>query len=502
MGLISRLLGIEDAVKKTLKESYPFLPGTPAPGSLDFQYKPDQDGFLPVGFYRKRSKLGDNPQAYLNEEDLRRARENSRDLSVSNEYARNGLTNRRNYIVGTGFKVTAEPVDTDAPNDELEKATNEWLQRYAAITKRCEKEKEAVMRGDRDGECFLRLTKARVLEYHFVEPEYVGNWDGETPFGIRTDPKNITKVIAYLVKNGDGDEYETVPAEEMIHVKLNTDSGIKRGLPFLYPVASILRKIESTIENMATTVAIMAAIAMVRRRPFMSASAVDSANERDADFTGPNPLRAGGSDNYKQYRAGTILDVDGSTEYEFPANSINLGGVVNVKQSLLQTAAAGMGLAEYMLTSDCSNGNLSTTQVGESPVLMGFVAMQHFWADAFGTGLYVDEAEMGLTWRAIEYAVENGDLDAAVLTEIQLKTEGPSIEVRDKNQETQRNKVLADDGIISRDAWAAKEGHGKAHVPDEEMQARKDKELQATQSHELKMASAKGAAKQGGKAAA
>lgn len=496
MGLISRLLGIDAAVSKTIKESFPYLPGTPAPGSMDWgQYRPDQDGFLPVGFYRKRSKLGDNPQAYLNEEDLRRSRENSRDLSVSNEYARNGLINRRNYIVGTGFKVTAEPVDAEAPNDALAKQVNEWLQRYAAITKRCEKEKEAVVRGDRDGECFIRLTKGRVLEFRFVEPEYVGNWDGETPFGIKTDPKDITKVIHYLVKSADGEEFEVVPAEEMIHVKLNTDSGIKRGLPFLYPVFGILRKIESTNENMAMNVAIMAAIAMVRRRPFHTGSAIDSLNSRDADFSASNPLQAGGTDNYKLYRPGTILDVDGNTEYEFPANSINLGGVVNVRQALLQTAAAGMGMPEYMLTSDASNSNMASTQVAETPAVAGFLSMQHYWADVFGSGMFVEDAEMGLTWRAIQYAVEEGQLDAAVLTEIQLKTEGPSIEVRDKAQETTRNKTLADDGIISRDAWAAKEGHGKAHIADEEMQARKDKEMQATQGHELKMAAAKGQVK-------
>lgn len=483
MGLFSRLLGIDQAVestvKKTLSESYPFLPGTPAPGTLNMlNYRPDRDGFLPVGMFRKRSELGDNPQAFLNYEQLREAVENSRNLAVSNEYARNGLINRRNYIVGTGFKTVAEPVDPDAPNDELIKQVNEWLQRYAVLTKRCEKEKESVMRGDRDGDVFIRLFRERVLQFRFVEPEYVGDWDGETPFGIKTDPNDITKPLAYLVRKSDGKEYETVPAEEMIHVKLNSDSGIKRGLPFLYPVFSILRKIESTNENMATTVAIMASIAMIRRKQFMTRSAVDASNAARADYSTPSML-GGGTDNYKTYRAGTILDVDGDTEYEFPANSINLSGVVGCKESLLQTAAAGMGLPEYMLTSDASNSNMASTQVAETPAVMGFTAMQHFWADVFGSGMYVDDADVGLTWRAIEYAVDQKQLPAEVLTDVQLKTEGPNIEARDKAAETDRNLKLADAGIISRDQVAAKEGNHKAHKSDEEMQQAKDAEMKS-----------------------
>lgn len=496
MGLFSRLFGIEKSVeatiKKTLQESFPYLPGTPANGTLDFQ-RPDQDGFLPVGYFRKRSKRGDNPQAYLHEEQLREAVETSRHLSVSNEYARNGLTNRRNYIVGTGFKTIAEAVDPDSPNDALIKQTNEWLQRYAVLTKRCEKEKEAVMRGDRDGEVFIRLAgKGDVMQFRFVEPEHVGDWDGETPFGIKTDPDDITNVKAYLVRAEPGEKYETVPAEEMIHVKLNSDSGIKRGLPFLYPVFSILRKIESTNENMATNVAIMASIAMIRRRQFQLKSAVDTQNAARADYSTTRMTPGGGTDNYKTYRAGTILDVDGDTEYEFPANSINLGGVVNVKQSLLQTAAAGMGLPEYMLTSDASNSNMASTQVAETPAVAGFLAMQHFWGEAFGSGMYVEGADLGLTWRAIQRAVEAGQLPEEVLEEISLKVEGPNIEVRDKAQETDRNLKLADAGIISRDHVAAKEGHAKAHKSDDEVQAQKDKELAATQSHEMKMASARG----------
>ena len=493
MGLFSRLFGIEEAVKKTLKESFSFLPGVPAPNSLDWPtYRPDQDGFLPTGFYRKRSPLGDNPQAYLNTEQLRASRETSRNLVVMNEYARNGLTNRRNYIVGTGFKTIAEPREEGSADDAMIKDVNDFLLEFSVVNKRAEKEKEAVFRGDRDGEVFIRLfSDDGVLRFRFVEPEYIADWDGQTPFGIKTDPEDITKIISYLVKYDESKEHEVVPADEIIHIKLNTDSGIKRGLPFLFPVFSILRKIESVNENMATNVAIGAAIAMVRKNPYKSKSAIDTNNATNADYSATR-LMGSGNDNFKTYRPGTILDVDGQTEYEFPANSINLGGVVQVKESLLQTAASGMGLPEYMLTSDCSNGNLSTTQVGESPMILGMASQQHMWGDYLGQGVYVEGAEHGLTWRAIEQAIKVGRLKEDVLLAIKLKFEGPSTVVRDQATETNRNKVLADDGIISRDEWAMREGCDKAAISDEERQQQKDAETQASQSHELNMAKAKG----------
>ena len=484
--------------KVTLKESvdYGMLPGIPAAGYDLWNFRPDQDGFLPIGLYRKRSKLGDNPQAYLNLEQLRMVREESRLLCTKNEYARNGLTNRRNYIVGTGFKTIAEPRDEENANEDLIKQVNDFLQEFSVVNKRAEKEKEAVFRGDRDGEVFLRLfADDGVLRFRFVEPEFVGDWDGQTPFGIKHDPKDVTNVKGYLVKYNESDEAELVPANEMIHVKLNSDSGILRGLPFLYPVHSILRKIESTNENMATNVAIMASIAMIKKNPYQTKGSIDTDNSNTADFRMPNPI-TGGSDNFRMYRPGSILRSDSNTEYEFPANGINLGGVVGVKESLLQTAAAGMGLPEYMLTSDCSNGNLSTTQVGESPMILGMASQQHFWGDAFGQGVYVEGADHGLTWRAIEHAIGVKRLPEETLLAISLKFEGPNVVVRDQIQETNRLKILADDGIISRNVWAQKEGEDKAAVSDEDRQKQKDAETQASQGHEIKMAQMKGQAKQ------
>lgn len=505
MGLLDRWFGkkqevsIEEKLRgemqRLVKESIMYgLPGTPAPGTLDFPSF--EDGFwTPAGYYRNRSSRGDNPQAYINEDDLKRSRERSRLLAACNEYARNALAVRQAYIVGTGIKTTVMPVkgaEEDQAALKLAQDVQQYLERWSALVKLPKLQKETVLRCDRDGETFLRSYKRDALELRFVEPEHVGDYDGQTPFGIVTDEDDITEVLAYLVRAGDGEQYKKVKAEEVTHIKCNTDSGIKRGLPFLFPIFTILERIEKVDENMAAVIAIQAAIAMIRRNPAQKSTAVSSAVSSNADFSRTNPY-GGGTDYYKKYRAGTILDVDGNTEYEFPAIGANIGGIAEAKSSLLRTAAAGVCMAEYMITSDASNGNFASSQVAESPCISIFLATQHDFCEVFGNGAYVEGAENGIQWDAIEYAVEQGQLDPAALEMVVLKSVGPNIVVRDRTQETTRLSMLAEKGIISRDQWAKAEGEEKAAKSDEEVQAEKDAETQK----QLAMAQAKQGDKQG-----
>lgn len=473
---------LTEELDRRLKETinYLGLPGIPSANYYD-PFRPDMDSLYPIGYYRNRNKYGDNPQAYMNDESLRHAREKSRMLSVRNEYARNALSVRQTYIIGTGLRVTAMPrkgTEDDQAAIDLADTVQSYLEVWSARNSLPEKQKESVLRWDRDGEVFMRIAKKdRMLTFRFIEPEHVGDFDGQTSFGIKTAEDDITDISGYLVRAGDGEQYELVKADKIVHCKANTDSGIKRGLPFLYPIFNILDKIEKTDENMAAIIAIQAAIAMIRRNRVARSTAVSSNISSAADYTGTNPYN-GNTDRYKVYRPGTILDVDANTEYEFPAIGANIGGIVEAKSSLLRTAAAGVGMPEYMLTSDAANGNFASTQVAESPAIAGFLACQHFWGEVYGQGVWVEGTENGLLWRAIEYAVEQGDLDPATLDIITLKCEGPNIVVRDRNMETQRLQMLEQAGIISRDQWARMEGLEKAAKSDEEMQAQKDAEMQ------------------------
>lgn len=479
--LEEKLKSLEAELRDRLQESlnYYGLPGVPYPGSLDFLRPGMSDDW---GFgYRNRNRRGDNPQVYLHDEQLKQVRERSRDLAARNEYARNALRVRQTYIVGTGLRTTAMPrknLEDDARAVAAADEVQSFLEVWAAYTKLYPKQKEFQLRKDRDGEAFIRLFRGkRFLEYNFIEPEHVVDYTGQYTFGIETDPDDITKIVAYYVRPDEQGQPEKVDAEKVIHVKANVDSGIKRGLPFLYPIFNVLEKIESADENMAAIMKIQGSIAMIRRHQVARSSAVSSGVSSRADYTGNNPM-TGATDNYKLYRPGTILDVDNNTEYEFPAIAANLAHMADGKSSLLRSAAAGVGMPEYMLTADAANGNFASTQVAESPAIADFLGLQHDTGEVFGAGVYVDGADNGLSWAAIAYAVEQGELNPDVLELVTLKSEGPNIVVRDRNQETQRLSLLADKGIISRDEWAKAEGREKAAQTDEEVQAAKDAEMQ------------------------
>ena len=466
--------------KDNIKESYYGLPGTPYPGSLTPFFLRDFDRFGGMsGWFQNRNNRGGNPQAYLTENDLRFARERSRDLACSNEYARNALRVRQVYTIGTGLRVTVMPragVEEDQRAIELAQEVQSFLEVWAAHTKAVAKQKESVLRFDRDGEAFIRVyDEGDILNFAFLEPEHIGEWTSGDSFGIKTDPDNIGKVLGYWYKPMEQSEAEFIEAEKIVYCKANTDSGIKRGLPYLYPIFNVLEKIEGIDASMAATIKIQASIAMIRKHGYAKSDAIESALNSRKDFDITNHYN-GSTTHAKHYQPGSILDTDGNTEYEFPSMSANMTHAVNVKSSLLRTAAAGVGMPEYMLTSDASNGNYASSQVAESPVIADFLACQHYWGDVYGQGVYIDGADNGLMWRAIKLAVDRGSLPDEALDMLTLKCEGPNIVVRDRNQETNRLKILVDGGIIKRDQWARMEGMEKAAMSDDEYQAKKDEQ--------------------------
>lgn len=446
---------------------------------------PQGDGFSGgypgnfMGFMQiDRNKRGDLPEAYLSPQHLAWARRRSRSLSVNNEYARNALVNRQNYIAGQGFQVSPVAREADGELDEeIERQLQDFIEEFSAINNWGLKQREAVMRGDRDGDGAFRLFERPdgMTEVRFVEAEFiVSETDGAT-YGIETEPNDPAKATGFWIKYPE-QEPELVPAEEIVFFKLNTDEGVKRGLPFLYPIFETLEHIEKINRNTGLMIAIQSSIAMIRKNGVARKSSIQTNQASQAGYTNNN-LATGQTEYNRPMRGGAIYDVDANTEYEFPAAGVSIPGFVAGRQSLLQTAAAGVSMPEYMLTGDLSNGNFASTQVGESPAVMNFMSMQYYWKHIFGSGVYFEGADNGVLWRAIKYAVEQKRLPEVVLQDVRLECTGPSVEVRDKNQETDRLLKLEEAGVVDNDHVAKTLGHSKARVSSEEKEVRKADEM-------------------------
>ncbi len=269
---------------------------------------------------------------------------------------------------------------------------NHWHQR----------QQEIVRRKDRDGECFLRLFLAAdgVTHVRFVEPAQVATPldrlpDPSARFGIQTDPQDVETVLGYWI---DG---RLVDAAQIQHRKANVDANMKRGLPLFFPVRKNLRRAEKLLRNMSIVAEIQSAIAVIRKHGTVTAAGLEQFVAGQADRSVTN-RSTGQTSRFQRYAPGTILDAVAGTDYEFPAAGIDAGRYVAVLQAELRAIASRLVMPEFMLTSDASNANYSSTMVAEGPAVKMFDRLQH--------EMLADDMEV--LWRVMRHAVESGRLPA------------------------------------------------------------------------------------------
>ena len=375
----------------------------------------------------------------MSETSLAGIRSHSRKLVQTNEWAINGTENRISYVVGTGHKYTAAAKPNKEVLDDTIEAVQEFINEWRRVNKWQRRQQEIRRRIDRDGEVFIRsfVDGTGMTTYRFVEPEQI-----YTPtelsnvkrasFGIMTNPDDVETVEGYFV---DGVSVE--PAE-IQHRKANVDSNVKRGIPLWFPVRKNLQRAEKLQRNMGVVADIQTAIALIRKHPSASKSAVEDFVNTNADVS-VNNTRTGATTYHKHFGPGTILDAHGGTEYDFPAKGIDATRFVIVLQSELRAVASRLVMPEFMLTSDSSNANYASTMVSEGPAVKFFSRIQ---ADTW-------EADEELLWQAIATAVEANRLPAVDRSEVGIDVTFPTLETHDRLKETQADQILVQNKAMS-----------------------------------------------------
>lgn len=400
------------------------------------------------------NRLGGGPLAgatsgipFADEQQLAQIRDQCRELAVSNEFAINGHENRVSYIVGSGHAYRAstkrgrdvEPLvaEVQAVIDEFVRL-NRWHQR----------QQEIVRRKDRDGECFLRLFAAAdgTTRVRFVEPAQVSTpndrlSDPAARFGVQTDPNDVETVVGYWI---DG---RLIDAAAIQHRKANVDANVKRGLPLFFPVRKNLRRAEKLLRNMSVVAEIQSAIAVIRKHRAATSAGLEQFVAAGADVS-ITSASTGRTSNFQRYAPGTILDAVAGTEYEFPAAGIDAGRYVTVLQAELRAIASRLVMPEFMLTSDASNANYSSTMVAEGPAVKMFERLQH--------DMLEDDVEM--FWRVVRHAVEAGRLSADILSVVDIRGIPPTLAVRDRLKDAQADQILLRSGAMSVQTMAMRHG--------------------------------------------
>lgn len=386
---------------------------------------------LPVAEDPGRWTLIGPDQRTLTEEDRTDHRAKARRLVRENPHARQILQILESYVAGPGLAVKHTPDDA-AADDAWQRFLDANADHYSF--------REHARRVWRDGEAFLRVfPTAGAPQVRFIDPEEIAG-DAQHPEsqGILTSPRDVENRTHYLrIDRVTGELQERIPAHQVRHTRINADSNEKRGLTLFAPIEEVLECYKSWYETELTARRLQASIVLWRKVQG-SPQAIESLAEslKRETVSTPTPGRPNESIRYERFRPGTILTTNHATEIEFLQPRTNLRDSVPLGRMLLLAAAAGVGLPEFMLTSDASNANYASTMIAEGPAVKIFQAWQQFFAQEFTA-----------VWRLVM---------GRRITRPEWKF--PDLVNRDRHQEREADARLVELKILSRAEAARRDG--------------------------------------------
>jgi len=385
--------------------------------------------------------------AYTSEAGLDSVRGYCRWLATHNEFALNGHENRISYIVGKGHQYRVEAKPGEEPSEDLIDVVRQWLDEWIRANRWHRRQQEIRLRMDRDGEAFLRFfaTQDGLLRVRFIEPEKIktpddGHMKPRIRYGIEFDEDDAETPLRYFLAGG-----ESIEAAEVQHRKANVDLASPRGLPLFYAVRKNLKRAEKLLANLSHLAGGRAAIAWIEKHVRATHAQVQSYLDGQADVSVTSAK--GEQTNYERLRPGTVKHVANDTEYEWPP-APEFAGYVVALQAELRAVASRLVMPEFMLSSDASNANYSSTMVAEGPAVKMFEREQ-------AATIVEDQVLLDL---AIQHAVASGLLPAEAAEIIDIVAEPPNVQTRNRLQDAQADQILSAGGVLSRQTWAARNG--------------------------------------------
>lgn len=400
--------------------------------------------------------------AYVNELEFRQIIARSRAFVMYNPYAIGAIRNRVSYVVGKGHTYTVRPVDADLVKDETLAACRSVVNEFCTRNQWGERQKETMRRLDRDGERILRIFDDHehgAVDVRFVEPLTVQSPPGSSTangvhFGIKFKPGDMETPVEFYICQIDATGsavgvHETVPAEEIQHLKLNVDRTSPRGLPTWYALEEHALAAARTLKATGKIVEFRARIAMIRKHINATKEGVQAVVEQ---LKSQAQQQSGTVRTAGAYPYASIIDTPNTTEYQFPADTAPVDKNVAAIQAELRAVAAALGMPEYMLSGDASNANYASTMVAEGPAVKSFEELQDMMI----------EADLAVLHHVLEVAAAAGLITGAteetICELVRIEAEPPIIKSENRLQEVQADKVLVDAGAMAIETMAARAG--------------------------------------------
>ncbi len=335
--------------------------------------RPDSNGWV------RRYQVNDWEKGHLQANQLEVVRK-SREFDRWDPHAHGILGTLVNYIMGRGL--TLQPKADDP--------MIWWIWRDFFTDERNKmalKQFEIVRRTFRDGEVFMHLiskddtgratgkTTIRFIDPLLVRAPMTGKDDLQPPNesirnGVVTDPEDVENVMHYTVLHHiDRTKFDKIPADEIVHIKLNADSDQKRGEPGMQTLLQYFRHYEQWLENRIILNKVRAAIVLIKK--------VEGTPTEVSTMARTIPVARRNTANetkLKNIRGGTMITEGPGVTYRFESPNINAADVKEDGRNVKLAMAAGVNIPEYLL-GDASNANYASTMIAESP----FVKMIQFY---------------------------------------------------------------------------------------------------------------------------
>lgn len=446
------------------------------------EYLSDTPGFgtgapgLSISLPQDR-RNGDNRPFWQTEQEHATTRGIARFVAGTDGIGIAALNNLCNYITGEGFTFEFSPREEykNAPEAiELAKRCNVVLERFIESNQfHGDGDRHGVERAHRDGELTGVLYHHGGLDVELrfacpsncTEPDdkgtlerFLGLESLEWKYGVAADWGNPCRVHGYfMLWEGDRNDWEFVEPARMLHVKLNVDREIKRGLSDYYHIYRDLEAASKLLSNSVRGGAIQAAIAYIREHsPGVGARRIRDFAGASADKVSSEQRLVGGrSQDRRTKRAepGLVIDTPSGTKYHAgPMGQQRSMAYIELLQAAYRTIGARWNMPEYMISGDASNGSFASTLVAESPFVVGTKNRQAIFKRHYG----------GMAWKVVGLVHRYTSFVPLPVDRIKqyisLTVSAPDLSVRDRLKENQASKIEADAGLLSDETWASRSG--------------------------------------------
>lgn len=358
---------------------------------------------------------------------------------------------------------------------EIAKAANKVWDEFAKCNQWRSLQRELFLRNRRDGEWFLRVAyddKRECIDAEVIEPAHVVTPENDEPlnevisekldwtFGIGTRPNRHDIPVAYYVQREAADqttEWFVYEAEEITHRKSNTDRNVKRGVTDFYAMAPLVEVSFKITRNAGHGAAVQAAIAYIREwvNP-TTPGQINSNLTGSTAVTQYNRTQGAVTQRVQTLGPGSVVDTFGANYHAGPMGQQHTPAIIEVNDGVKRHYGNFWSMPGWMITNDASATTAySSALVSESPFVRACEAEQEDYVEVFTR----------IVTRVLSIAAERGefkewnikDIDA-LLEEIEINVERPSVGVRNKVEENTIYEKLHGKNAISLRTWVQKMG--------------------------------------------